>query len=585
MVINSNIQSLNAQRHLNNSLEAQNTATERLSSGLRINSAADDAAGLAIANRMTSQVEGLNQAIRNANDGSALIQTAEGGLEEMTNILQRMRELSIQSANGTYDTGNRTTLNAEVEQLQAEIDRISETTSFNGLSILDGSLGEVDLQVGENANQTIAINIDSLNTNNLGDAGGDLVGASNSAANLLDSINALDNEALVINGDAVEDFTAAEATSLTDAIERLDASIAGISVSSFVELEADSGTAGGNGALSGDDELLITITPADGGDERVLSIKDTADMADLVDKINEQGGESVQASINEEGNLVLFSETALTIEVGEGSGGDNGASAAGFLAAGMTQEAQLKFEITDSSIENIDIDGADEDVLADLGLNRQKAGVITGGDTLAGSGDIAANLLVINDVEIGAATGGDLDTLLEVINEKSGETGVIALASSSGSGVSLVSTDGGTIKISSGEGAAGASEQARDEDVYAQTGLRVTNETENGSSTVASIDISTAEGAQRAISILDDAIQQVSEVRGDLGAISNRLDYTTSNLANISENAAAARSQIMDADFAEESANLSRAQVLQSAGNAMLAQANSRPQQVLSLLQ
>jgi len=145
--------------------------------------------------------------------------------------------------------------------------------------------------------------------------------------------------------------------------------------------------------------------------------------------------------------------------------------------------------------------------------------------------------------------------------------------------------DGSSIKIQSGSGNAGATEQARDEALYTATGLNVTNEADTTSSTVASIDISTAEGAQRAISILDEAIQQVSEVRGDLGAISNRLDYTTSNLANISENAAAARSQIMDADFAEESANLSRAQVLQSAGNAMLAQANSRPQQVLSLLQ
>ena len=178
MVINSNIQSLNAQRHLNNSLDAQNTATERLSSGLRINSAKDDAAGLAIANRMTSQVQGLNQAVRNANDGAALIQTAEGGLEETTNILQRMRELSIQSANGTYDTGNRDTLNAEVKQLKQEIDRISETTSFNGLNILDGKLGDIDLQVGENANQTITLELGSSSTKKLGAGSSpDVVGA------------------------------------------------------------------------------------------------------------------------------------------------------------------------------------------------------------------------------------------------------------------------------------------------------------------------------------------------------------------------------------------------------------------------
>ena len=131
LVINSNISSLNAQRQLASNAESLNTAMERLTSGRRINSAADDAAGLAIANRMTSQVRGLNQAVRNANDGISLIQTAEGALVESTNILQRIRELSIQSANGTYSDGNRSTLNAEVQQLVKELDRISETTTFN----------------------------------------------------------------------------------------------------------------------------------------------------------------------------------------------------------------------------------------------------------------------------------------------------------------------------------------------------------------------------------------------------------------------------------------------------------------------
>lgn len=151
--------------------------------------------------------------------------------------------------------------------------------------------------------------------------------------------------------------------------------------------------------------------------------------------------------------------------------------------------------------------------------------------------------------------------------------------------VTLTSSEGKSISIESGASVTGATDQIRDVALAAATGLHVTNEATSTSSTVASINISTAEGAQRSIGILDDAIEQVSETRGDLGAISNRLDYTTRNLSNISENAASARSSIMDADFAAESANLSRAQVLQQAGNAMLAQANSRPQQVLSLLQ
>src|SRR5690554_3702936 len=162
MVINSNIMSLNAQNQLTKSQNDLNTSMERLASGKRINSAADDAAGLAIANRMTSQVRGLDQAVRNANDGISLIQTAEGALEESTNILQRMRELSIQSANGTYSEGNRSTLNAEVKQLTAELNRISETTSFNGQKILDGSLGKTSLQVGSEANETISFQIQAM---------------------------------------------------------------------------------------------------------------------------------------------------------------------------------------------------------------------------------------------------------------------------------------------------------------------------------------------------------------------------------------------------------------------------------------
>jgi flagellin len=168
LVINTNVASLNAQRQLMSSGNALDRATERLSSGARINSAKDDAAGLAISNRMTSQVRGLDQAIRNANDGVSMIQTAEGALSESTNILQRMRELSVQSANGIYTAGDRQTLNAEVQQLVSELDRIAKTTSFNGQNLLDGSLGKVDLQVGSDANQTISFKVQAMDAKTLG---------------------------------------------------------------------------------------------------------------------------------------------------------------------------------------------------------------------------------------------------------------------------------------------------------------------------------------------------------------------------------------------------------------------------------
>ncbi|HSG60655.1 MAG TPA: flagellin, partial [Pseudomonadales bacterium] len=161
LIINTNVQSMNSQRQLVKSGMEMSTAMERLSSGKRINSAADDAAGLAIASRMTSQIRGLSQAVRNANDGISLIQVAGGALGESTNILQRMRELAIQSSNGIYTDANRTSLNAELNQLKSELTRIAETTSFNGLKVLDGTLGDIGLQIGAEAGETINLNIGS----------------------------------------------------------------------------------------------------------------------------------------------------------------------------------------------------------------------------------------------------------------------------------------------------------------------------------------------------------------------------------------------------------------------------------------
>ena len=179
LIINTNIASLNSQRQLMGSGNALDRATERLSSGQRINNAKDDAAGLAISNRMTSQIRGLDQAIRNANDGVSMVQTAEGALQEVTNILQRMRELSIQSANGIYSDADRGTLDAETQQLKQELDRIANSTSFNGQNLLDGTIGKTNLQVGAQANQTIEIKVGSFNTSKLGGASADIVGSPN----------------------------------------------------------------------------------------------------------------------------------------------------------------------------------------------------------------------------------------------------------------------------------------------------------------------------------------------------------------------------------------------------------------------
>ena len=583
MVINSNIQSLNAQRHLATSLEDQNRATERLSSGKRINSAADDAAGLAIANRMTSQVEGLNQAIRNANDGISLIQTAEGGLQEATSILQRMRELSIQSANGIYDGGNRNTLNAEVTQLKEELNRISTDTGFNGLSILDGSLGKVDLQIGENSNQTVSLDIDSINTKKLGANGGDLITAAMSA----DALTSLAGTTVfTINGDDVGSLTTA--ANHADAVRMLNDQIAGIEITSFVEVVGDTTTEGGNGALqAGVDSITITLGAADGAANTVINITDTKNMEDLARKITEAGGGNLTASVNDDGKLVLNSETAKSITVANGATG-NGLTKAGLAAA--TTQASLRFDITDSSIENIEISqGTSLTTLQSFGLNTQLNGAVVSNQG-SSAGTLVADQLHINGVSIGAAnstTATNIGKNIDAINEKTSETGVVAFEVTVGTQqrLALKNIEGGNVRIESGAGATGATKALRDADIFTDLGLKVTNEADSASNTVANIDISTAAGAQKAIDVTTEALKQIDETRGELGAVSNRLSHTVSNLRNVAENASAARSQIMDSDFAEESANLSRAQVLQQAGNAMLAQANSRPQQVLSLLQ
>lgn len=578
MVINSNIMSLNAQRNLTTAQNEQNQAMERLTSGKRINSAADDAAGLAISNRMTSQISGLNQAVRNSNDGISMIQTAEGALEETGNILQRMRELAVQSANGTYDSGNRSTLNAEVEQLQAELDRISETTSFNGQNVLDGTLGDVSLQVGADANQTIDFTIGAMDASSLGSAaGGDLVGAQ--MGNNLAALQVIDGtaEAMSINGQDVGDLSGA--ANLSEVLDTINSNVSGVEVSAFTELTAAND---GTGIIRGTDVLEITLV-GPGAENNTLQVTDTGSMEELVDKINEQGAGQIEASLNDDGRLVLASATGAQITVTDNAGGD----ASGMTTtANVTQNAQLSFEITDSNVTNVDIaysgtantnTGPTAAQIQAIGVQARTDSDITGSAVTDGAGQLAEDELVINGVSIGAGAANTVQATIDAINAKSAETGVVASGSTTNP-IVLNSVDGTEISIEAGDAGTAAS-------VLTKTGLLETNSADTVGNSVADIDISTAAGAQKAIGILDKAIEQVSSTRGDLGAVNNRLDFTINNLSSISENVSASRSRIMDADFAAESANLSRAQVLQQAGSAMLAQANAAPQQVLSLLQ
>jgi len=570
LVINSNIASINAQRQLMNSGNALDRATERLSSGNRINSAKDDAAGLAIGNRMTSQVRGLDQAVRNANDGVSMIQTAEGALQESTNILQRMRELSVQSANGIYNNADRDTLNAEVQQLKAELDRIADTTSFNGRALLDGTLGKTDLQIGSQANQTLSVNIGRFDTGSLGGSSGDLVGSNTTLA----ALQALTAGDLEINDKQATVLTVANAGTVNRALATLNADFnaVGVNVSAVSELKA--GAAGSGQLVAGTDSLIITV--ADGnGLNQVVQITGTNDMDEVVSKINDSAGGFVQASLSDSGRLILTAQSSASITLTETGTGIAKVGATGTTTASFS----LVLDKAPGNSTGIKVETGTPADLITAGFNATQTDGSVQGVTVAAQA-LNAGDLIVNGVEIGAiAAGGSVAAqaanVVEAINKKSSDTGVVAYIGGTNA-ISLKSTTGDEISVKYGENATAAN-------VTTAVGLLQRNAKE-GSGSVSSVDISTAAGAQKSIAIIDKAIDQVSSTRAELGAVNNRLDFTVSNLANISEKTSAARSRINDADFAAETANLSRSQVLQQAATAMLAQSNARPQQVLSLL-
>ena len=586
LVISTNVASINAQRQLMNSGNALDRATERLSSGNRINSAKDDAAGLAIGNRMTSQVRGLDRAISNANDGVSMIQTAEGALQESTNILQRMRELSVQSANGIYNDADRQTLNAEVQQLKSDLDRIAQTTSFIGRALLDGSLGTTSLQVGALQNQTIDVKIGSFSTNSLGGSAGDVVGESATGLAALNAFTAADADTtLYVNDVALSSLADADAgATLNEKLASINADLDGKGATASALVSSQGNSIGSGVLIAGTDTLTLAVVDGDGNSQSYV-ISGTNNMGELVDKINNTTG--ISASLSEDGNLVLSQESVVSITV-TGSG-TAALDAAGFDGAETDGNFRLTFTDTSSDGRGVKIEGADDAAasaammtnVAALGLDiSDDQGNLQGATITNFAADLNKGDLVINGVEIGAVDAGadageKRDNLIEAINKVSSLTGVIAFAGDAADSIALGSTTG-DLSVKYGDNAAAT--------MYAETGIQERNSA-SGAGSVAGINISTAAGAQKAIGIIDDAIDQVSATRADLGAVNNRLDFTVSNLANISEKTSAARSRINDADFAQETANLSRSQVLQQAATAMLAQSNARPQQVLSLLQ
>ncbi|MEO9522559.1 flagellin [Marinobacter alexandrii] len=533
-VINTNVASLNAQRNLNTSQRSADTTLQRLSSGLRINSAKDDAAGLAISERFTSQVKGLNQAIRNANDGISLSQVAEGALGEAANALQRIRELAVQSANATNSGSDRKALQAEVSQLVEEIDRIASETEFNGLRILDGSYTTQQFQVGANANQTIGVSIDGTKANQIGSvvdvAGqvartgaetlGTATGGTNGAAqtgitDFSGVSSAATGTSVIINGTVVADSTRFAGTLAGQEADSAYAKAAAINGSALDGVSALAETEKSFAGIGTGNASLATFTdPAAEGDtatysldingvkvlETTLDTGDSISLADAEAAINEFSSKTgVRAEIDTSGELVLRADDGRNIDIDE------------------------TMSITEGNAANTEL-----------------------------AGDASSITSLFQD---GFTQTANTDATVSNSFLYRGE-------------VTLQSLD--NVTISGGGDIIG----------FNQALLNV-DDTQN----VATVDISTISGANKALLAMDSALQSINSVRADLGAIQNRFETTIANLGTTAENLTAARSRIQDADFAAESANLARTQVLQQAGLSVLAQANARPQQVLQLLQ
>ena len=467
-VINTNVMSLNAQRNLSTSGGQLATSLQRLSSGLRINSAKDDAAGLAISERFSSQIRGLNQAVRNASDGISLSQTAEGALGSIGNNLQRMRELAVQSANSTNSAGDRAALQQEVSQLAAEIDRVATQTQFNGLNLLDGSFSAQQFQVGANAGQTITISsINSARTSALGQFQGfQLTGQTIGTAS--DTAAA---KSVTVGGVTTSLGTIAnDAKALAAAIN--SSGVAGLSATANATSVA-AGTSTDNASASGNatvtvNGVAITVAGVDGNLAQ--------NRANVVAALN------AQSSVT--GVVATDTGSGVSLAAADGRNITTSYTAGGFTAS----------------------------TVADFGLG---------------------------------AAGTTGATINVTYNAPAGTTGNMTWTGAFDPGPNAIAATG---------------------------------------TAISAVDISTSAGANAALTAIDAALTTVNSTRAKLGAIQNRFESTISNLQTTSENLSASRSRIQDTDFAAETALLTRAQILQQAGTAILSQANSVPQNVLTLL-
>ncbi|KMN08154.1 flagellin N-terminal helical domain-containing protein [Pseudomonas helleri] len=579
--VNTNVTSLTVQKNLNKAGDALSTSMTRLSSGLKINSAKDDAAGLQMANRLTSQTKGMTVAIANANNGNSIAQTAEGAMQESTNILQRLRELALQSANGDKSDADRASLQQEFTAKTGELTRIAQTTTYGGRNILDGSFTNQSFQVGADANQTISFGMSDI-----------------SATALKGSYS--------------------EASANSTALTGLTASTVGTALGQKALVTASAApvaTAAGETFKIND----VQITLAGGADADLAT-------ADALKSINDQTAKTgVTAAVDTDGKLVLSSKTDFTVSAvmedatpptdpqvpnaGLANLGLTAAAAAGPAVANKVALTTAMGVAGGASVNGKDVTWKADDTLQTV-LSSLTTAAGTGSKASFEEGRVSLTTSDGKDIKLANTAGGSLaqlglsagssqaklteDTSIELngveVKFKKGDSAdaIVSSINSASTGVTASKNDDGTLKLFSNkditikDGAAGSGLKALGLTAASDAGTAKATTVETS---VASLSVLTAADSQRTVQALADAIQQIDTQRSALGAVQNRFDSTVANLQSISENSTAALGRVQDTDFASEAAQLTKQQTLQQASTAILSQANQLPSAVMKLLQ
>ena len=681
--INTNVGALVAQKNMDQNAKSLDQALERLSSGLRINSAADDAAGSAIASKMEAQVRSLGVAIRNSNDAISLTQTAQGALGEIENMLQRMRELSVQAGNSTLNSSDRTQIQAEVDQLSAEIESIAKQTNFNGNKLLDGSKSAINFQIGVNGSDSLKVDLENATVTSLG------LGTSVSTASITTrrleaiaadiaaadiKINGQNFSAADVDVDSTTNFSAdgrLDATGFGDADNSANGGKVANTIAQIINSNSHihGATATAFNKVVGNGTFALTGT-IDINDV-TINVDSSTSLADFVKAVNENVS-GLTASLD--GNKIVFENTdgdeivianggaeiGMTDDIYGGyvtisniDGSDVKIEAGsvengyGTAAAGEQSDlASLGFNeingttvystvVTSSAIaasDNIKINGvaigdSASGSAADkaLAINNANAGVTAFATTYVKAAVTPAQIasatdMTINGITVNISAQTSVSTVVSTINTTlTGQSDVVAsmdsdgllvLSSNSGQNIVVTSTAATTLftapQSANGEGFTltgsnftaygtltltsndGSTIVIEDGETDAHTGLDklgLMAQSEDASTKVTGLAVLTEAQATASLSAIDSAIEKVSTFRASFGAYENRIDAVINNLTTLQTNTDAARSRIEDADFAAETSNLTKSQILSQAATSMLAQANASKQNLLALLQ